>query len=567
MLISSHSTNTLTNTGTITFTIVGGVGPYTYTVTGLNDLNGQPFNYTTNGNINDNSIVTTINNLTSGSYSITVTDHLNIIANDIITVDGPLPLQCNPYVSLFPTGTNTTGVITIEDVQGGIGPYFYKVTKGANIIQGPLPWVAPSILVTLPFDNNTPYGVDVYDSATPPHHCKHSGLTINGTASFVVTATATNSHCYDSPTGKIDILVTGGQTPYLLKVTGSYVNSVGQLTTFNSVGDYHLTGVHASTTPYTISVTGSTNAVTSTQVTVGFDVGQMVMLPDPQLAAAQCDNTHYSLPFYISNANFAPVVVGSPVQIQYANEVDFQANNWQSYTPTGSETNYVNTTTPMFIYIPVSYQINDFIKIRYVSPPQYGAPCYSNTINYDKTDIQLPAIAFAISQTGINNNIQTTPGTGQFKFDISYNTVGYSRAPYTIKYKVNGGPVQTLSSIYNFPYVLTGPTVPSGANTQTTFIVTVTDNKGCVTQAVTKTVIVPITALDATVVTTIISLIAGQPGVYQHKITAIGGIGQHFYNSPTGNVIPSTGLIITNNQSMITPVVYDSTGNLTPAHY
>jgi len=274
-------------------------------------------------------------------------------------------------------------------------------------------------------------------------------------------------------------------------------------------------------------------------------------------------------------------VIGQNVIIQYAIDnqyVDADNSNWQT-TTVGP---YLGPAIPMYLNIPAQTQagswpffqttssINTLIAIRYKSHNAGsgvypGDPCYSEEIIYEAAQFRLPPMALEITGDTVNNSvfppipaafnnaIQPSTTTGQYKFDITYNMAGFSRAPYTLKYKVNGGAEVIITPIYDMPYTLYIPNI-SGTNT---LELTIIDSKGCISPTITRTITLPATVLTGQIVTT------GSVGNYSHRITASGGLGQRHYNSPTGTIIPlgPTGLVINNAVSVLFATIYDDAGN------
>ena len=582
-MYGTTSTSTNTNTGTITFSIIGGIGPYTYTITSVNDLNGVPFNITPIvGTIATSNTNVTIGGLVAGTYNISVVDAIGTPVSDLVTVNGPTPFYCIAYVSSGATSGATgiqNGAITISEVGGGTSPYQYVVKTGAGaVVSGPATWTS-STSISLPISGPIGYVVDVYDSATPPHHCIKSGLTITGPSAISVSANITNEHCWNSQTGSMAINISGGQLPYEIKVTdsrGFEVNNQENITELTATAN--LTEGNG---PFNITVVDDLGVtVNLTTGDVGFDIGEMLVLPSPDVGF-QCDPNNYQIPFFISSANFAPVVVGQPVYVQYAIDADYANNNWTNASPIL----YPVQTVPMYLTIPATTilggwpsftptsTINSRIAIRYMSGPTYPAPtCYSEEIVYEAEQLKLPPVRLEITGDTVNNTtippipaafnnaIQPSPTTGQYTFDTTYNLLNFNRLPYRLQYTVNGGAIQTTNPIYDMPYTLYIPNVSGTVN----LTLTIVDSKGCVSPTISRTINLPASVLQAQAITTIQSMgNSTTPTVYRHKITATGGIPPYHFGTPTGPVIPMPAGYFYNDGAAIvigTPV-YDSVGN------
>jgi hypothetical protein len=282
------------------------------------------------------------------------------------------------------------------------------------------------------------------------------------------------------------------------------------------------------------------------------------VIPSKNLANVQYDPNNYHIPFFISNANSAPVVIGQTVNIQYAidaNYIDAETSTWSNI-----QLNYQGPTIPLVLTIP-SNSINEVIAIRYITS-NVTPPCFAEEIVYDIAQIKLPPVKLEIvnDTTIFNNAIQPSTTTGQYKFDISYNTVNFDRGPYTLNYTVNGGALQTVTPIYVMPYTLFIPNI-SGTNT---LVMTILDNKGCASTPISRIITLPSAVLAAQATTNIVSVGNSTTlPVYQHKITASGGVGPYHFGTPTGSVIPvgSTGYVFNDNVAIVINQVYDSTGN------
>ena len=165
-------------TGTITTTVAGGSGAYTY--------------LWSNGATTQN-----LTALTAGTYTVQVTDAhgCKVISSATITQ--------NPNLLVSGTSTNVScngladGTITLT-VSGGVPTYTYTWTGG---LTGPSPTGVAA--------GN--YSVTVADNAGCS---KNLSFTITEPAGFVVTDTITSVKCHGSSNGYIGVTVTGGVTPY-----------------------------------------------------------------------------------------------------------------------------------------------------------------------------------------------------------------------------------------------------------------------------------------------------------------------------------------------------------------
>lgn len=167
------------NNGSATVTINGGISPYTYSWS--------------NG-----ATTQTINNLPSGTYTVTVTDSKNCSANADVTITQPAST-----LSATASGTNVScnggnnGTATVN-INGGTSPYTYSWSNGG---------------VTSTINNLTAgtYTVTIKDA----NNCSYAAsVTITEPAALTATFTQTNVLCNGASTGLAVITPAGGAMPY-----------------------------------------------------------------------------------------------------------------------------------------------------------------------------------------------------------------------------------------------------------------------------------------------------------------------------------------------------------------
>ena len=582
ILISSSSSSNASGTiGSITFSIIGGIGPYTYTITSVYDSNGVPFNIIPiTGSIPTSNTPVTIGGLVPGTYNISVVDAIGTPVSDLVTVNGPQPFYCIAYVSSGATsgataGTFLNGAITISEVGGGTSPYGYVVTTSTGAVIQSTTTFTPPVDISVPVSDIIGYTVDVFDSANPANHCIKSGLTISGPSAMIFSYTATNEHCWGSETGTLGFDIKGGKLPYEINVTAP--------NGFNASNQQFFEGFTAAPPspdgPFTVTVVDDNGVTINTIVpATGFDIGEMIVLPSPNVSN-QCDPYNYQIPFFISNLNSAPVTPGANVIVQYAIDAPYPATSWQTQLIP-----YVGPTTPMILTIPATTlvgfpgnftsipTINARISIRYQShilgSGLYpGDPCFSDEMVYEASQLILPPVKLEITGDTVNNttnppipatfnnNIQPSTTIGQYKFDTTYNLFNFNRLPYRLKYTVNSGPLITSDPIYTMPYTLYLPNV-SGTVFLTLKIV---DSKGCESPTISNSITLPTAVLAATSVT---NLIAGSsPTQYSHTVTVTGGQTPYRLGTPTSPIITSPHTYNDGASILIGVSVYDNTGN------
>lgn len=229
-----------------------GTGPYTYLWS-----NGQT--------------TSSITGLTSGNYSVTVTDATGCIVTKGGVIYDVEPLGFGNFIITQPTCFSSNGVATIV-VTGGTAPYYYSASSGNYEIS-----YAQTFTVSgLPSGS---YSVTVTDSGFCTFTETAQLLTPNGISS--VSIRGTNSSCSDND-GSIQVTVVNGATPYtytLVSPNGgtSVVSTSNNSNTFSSLsgGTYFVSVQDSSGCAYGDDVTIVTeNLFTITASTTGTTCGQ-----------------------------------------------------------------------------------------------------------------------------------------------------------------------------------------------------------------------------------------------------------------------------------------------------
>jgi hypothetical protein len=213
--------------GSLSITVSGGEGPYTYRWSHNVDLNAA-----------------TASGLSAGSYTLTVTDSNG--CTDVLTqaLTEPEPPVIAAAGVVAADCTTSTGSISLT-VSGGEGPYTYGWSHDADLDAPVADGLAPAT-----------YGVTVTDG----NACSVTGeYVINEPPLIVIAATVTDATC-DANDGRIILAVSGGTEPYVYRWEGRA--ETGPTLTDIPAGDYNLT------------VTGSTGCSTALVITVvGLDAG------------------------------------------------------------------------------------------------------------------------------------------------------------------------------------------------------------------------------------------------------------------------------------------------------
>ncbi len=219
----------------------------------------------------NNQTTSSITGLTSGNYTVTVTD----AAGCVVTKNGVIvdvsPVGFGNFIVTQPTCFASNGVVTLT-ITGGTAPYYYSASSGNNEIS----YTQTFTVSGLPSGS---YSVTVTDAAFCTFTQTTELLTPNGISS--VSIQGNNSGCSDND-GSIQISVVNGTTPYtytLVNPNGgtSVVSTSNNSNTFSSLsgGTYFVSVQDFSGCSYGDYVTIITeNLFTITASTTGTTCGQ-----------------------------------------------------------------------------------------------------------------------------------------------------------------------------------------------------------------------------------------------------------------------------------------------------
>jgi hypothetical protein len=441
IVIQTESTPYLNddNLGSITFTFVGGFGPYSYTVNG-------PNGYTISGTIGVEPPSVTIDGLGVGNYTITATDALGNPVSQSVFVSGPTPLFCDVFINQNDTSLiSQNGEIKISSIIGGIPPYQFEVTDGNNQPSGnPSSGQItnlPLIIGGLGANTTNGYTVTITDNAG--NVCETTGLIMGGIENLVITHDVEQTTCYESTDGSIQINASGGIPPYSFYTTGPYG--------FTSIASFMgALGIGA----YTSTVVDSQGNSASLSSIVSSENPYLFIEPaSVEILAQQCDPNNHRIKFKVL----------SGLQPNSTAYITYQLDN-------GS---FTNTSLPFvgsneFLELVINKNlVSSTIKFKVSNSPSYQ--CYSNELTINKPSVAAPNM--------------------QLSFDVDYNsgsqpdiiTVSGGFQPYQISV-IN----TSNNSIINFTNVLNNNNeslyfynnLPSSGLLQ----ITVTDNVGCIVQ-------------------------------------------------------------------------------------
>jgi hypothetical protein len=592
--------------GTATFTIISGVGPFSYVVSG-------PNGYNTSGTLTQPNTTVTLNGLGEGVYTINVTDSSGVIISQTFEVSGPIPL----YASAAVTATNSSltapynGQITLISVGGGNGTYNATLYNSNGVIastvtcnsgvssangnptsvtQLPITFCGLSPDIAPNFDNepapapqHNGYYIVVTDTSNPQQTFTIRDLTLAGVSGLNVQVLTTNTTCYDSTNGVIKILVTGGVEPYTIQ---TYSQNDPTVPLFNgstleavSIGTYFTT-VTDSSSPQQV--------VTTPTYQLFAGKPEMKLLPDLNLLPLQCDPTKYTIYLRVINGgtgltppqqNYTQRYGTTNCYIQYNFDDAEDANDDLLWSQPPTAVTYLDGQFNIKVEIPSTTQFGT-VKIR-LSDPQgtCGSDYGEDNTEFDILEMRLPPAPLIIDVNNIDNDKQCLPNKVSFKMNISHLSLFATyRAPYTLKYQIANqsgiyGPVITHTTLITQNQqliTLNVPTLLGGASpTSATIKFTLTDNVGCVSNLLTLGPIqIPTQALGLSngnnwTITYVGPGAVGAPNsIYNKAYQIVGGIapyttpaGQPLLASPTStsasaNVALNNGLTITIEDSV-----------------
>lgn len=375
-LITIKTNNTSTNTaldGIVEIDIINGSGPFSYDISGSNG-------YSNVGISETNELV--ITNIGIGQYYITVTDNFGLVVNQSFTISGPPRLFGKAFVSKnATTNVSTDGEITISEIFGGTGTYFYKLFDNNGGTVRPLTPLTntPTYIKDLPINNltngQTPpnYGYSVLISDSDNNEFIVNDLIITGPLVLSATPTIKPTTCYDGFDGSIELNIIGGQAPYTISTVGPIIDGFSYESTFKN-----MYGLSRGT--YTTTIIDSQNKTLVTTNIITSVNGELLVqkpLSDVLLNQPIYNPPVYSVPFYVLKGG----VSGQQIKVKY--NLDGTLDDLGQYTWLTVTKTFIDATTPIIIEVPYSL-LTDFIIIRIVNNDE---TCSSEEIQINITEM------------------------------------------------------------------------------------------------------------------------------------------------------------------------------------
>jgi hypothetical protein len=300
------------STGSATVTPTGGTSPYTYLWSTV------PAQTTP-----------TATGLPAGTYTVTVTDAVNISATASVTItqpSAPLSATVTAQTNVLCFG-QSTGSLTVT-ASGGTSPYQYSINGGTT-------WQSGGTFSALAAGT---YTINVKDA----NNCVTTTSTTITQPSAPLSASVTaqtNVLCFGQSTGSLTVTASGGTSPYQYSINGG--------TTWQSGGTF--SALAAGT--YTITVKDANNCTTTTSATI--------TQPSAPLSATVTAQTNV-LCFGQSTGSLTVTASGGTSPYQYSIN---GGSTWQSggtfsalaagtYTITVKDANNCTTTTSATITQP-----------------------------------------------------------------------------------------------------------------------------------------------------------------------------------------------------------------------
>ena len=213
----------------------GGIPIGKITVTGETGV--APYSYLWSNGFTGN----TITGLTSGNYSVEVTDSNGCVASESATITNISPVGLGLFTSVAPTCFQANGSISMT-ITGGTSPYYYSASTGQVLI-------SYSKTFSISGLSSGQYNFQVTDAGFCQMFAGTTLESVNGISS--VSVNTINSTC-SSTNGEILISIVGGVSPY----TYTLISPGGNTTNVNNSQTSQLFS-NLSTGSYTVAISDS----------------------------------------------------------------------------------------------------------------------------------------------------------------------------------------------------------------------------------------------------------------------------------------------------------------------
>jgi gliding motility-associated-like protein len=486
--------------GSATFGISGGFTPYSYL------WNTAPTQTTS-----------IINNLTIGTYSVTIKDGIGCTYQTSVTITQPTPLAVSGTTINVSCNGGSNGSIT-SAASGGTTPYTYLWSVGGQTTSAISGLPAGTYSLTVTDDNGCQ---------------KTTSYSITQPLPIAITFTSTQVSCFNTSNGTINSNVTGG--------TSSYTYSWSP----NGASAPSITGLSAGT--YTLLVTDNFSCTASNSITITQPTALTITT---SVINETCD--------YLNNGSASVTPNGGTAPYSYSWSPGAQTTASISNLSSGTYSVIVNdnkgcsslaliaVTQPPTLTVGIVNQIN--VSCFGGNDGSVGATPAGGTPNYTYSWTPNNSSSASVNSLPIGTYTITIKDS---KACIATNTVTIIQptalvaSVSSISITCNGGSDGSVSSVasggtasYTYTWMPGNITTQTISNlTAGTYTVKVTDNKGCLASN-TVTIIEPTPILPVTSSTNSTCGFANGIG----SVSVSGGYGPYTYSwTPSGG----TGSIAT----------------------
>lgn len=308
-----NSTNCGVNTGAIYLTGLTGTPPYTYSWS--------------NG-----SSSSQITGLTSGNYSVQVTDTNGCILNKTAIVKDVPNVKITSFTSINPTCFSGNGEITAF-ITGGTPPYYFSGSNGHSEVT----FANSCVFTGL---SSGFFSAMVTDAGLCSDTSSTTIFTDN--SFFGVTTTVTNSSCNNN-NGTLDVFIIGPSGSY----TYSLTDSLGNTSSTTIIGNTN-TFVGLSSGTYTLQITNGGPCVYTQSVTIS---NTIIYSLSTSTTGTTCNNEDGSVTLTITSGGTPPYLYQIGTQSDTSSSLSYTFFNLPSgnYTAKVTDANFCQQTSQFTI--------------------------------------------------------------------------------------------------------------------------------------------------------------------------------------------------------------------------